>query len=116
MLLTRYHAPDTAEGSMLRLTDCLLLRFDQRCRSRFTAVTNHSECRPIFSFPVGCGSETGLPIKHRQQRVWWRLSPALMSQFIASLVTHPLHALLRAAYHLGNVITDLELLRWLSAA
>lgn len=106
MLLTRYHAPDTAEGSVLRPTDCLLLRFDQRCRSRFTAVTTTQKVQAHILLP------RGLVIRNR----------ALLStdnnesvEVVAAdeplyrvLATHP-HALLRAAYHLGNRHVRLEL-------
>ena len=106
MLLTHYHPPESAEARGLRPSDCLLLRFDQRCRSRFTAITTTRNVQVRILLP------RGLVIRNR----------ALLStdnnesvEVVAAdeplyrvLATHP-HALLRAAYHLGNSHVRLEL-------
>ncbi len=106
MLLTDYHAPSDGSGSELAPTDCLLLRFDQRCRSRFTSVTTTQQ-RPVnVLLPRGIVIRHGGLLTNTAGDCLEVL--AADEKLLRVGATDP-HALLRAAYHLGNRHVKLEI-------
>jgi urease accessory protein len=105
MLLTDYHAPSDGSGSELAPTDCLLLRFDQRCRSRFGAVTTTQQKSINVLLPRGIVIRHGGLLTNAAGDCLEVI--AADETLLRVRATDP-HALLRAAYHLGNRHVKLE--------
>lgn len=105
MLLTDYHPPSNGTEPGLVPTDCLLLRFDQRCRSRFSSVTTTQQ-RPVnVLLPRGIVIRHGGFLTNATGDCLEVL--AADEKLLRVSATDP-HALLRAAYHLGNRHVKLE--------
>lgn len=105
MLLTQHHALGAESSDSLEPTDCLLLRFDQRCRSRFTAVTTTQNIQVNVLLPRGLVIRDGALLSNEANQCVEVVAADEPLYRVSS--THP-HALLRAAYHLGNRHVRLE--------
>ncbi len=99
MLLTIYHPPEVPTQAVLQPTDCLYLRFDQRCRSRFTASTTTSGMQVNVLVPRGTVIRNGGLLANEAGDC---LEVVSADESLYRVTASAPHALLRAAYHLGN--------------
>lgn len=99
MLLTIYYPPDSEELQSLQPSDCLLLRFDQRCRSRFSAVTTTSASQVNVLMPRGTIIRNGGLLCNEAGDCIEIISSEEPLYRVHAKCSQ---ALLRAAYHLGN--------------
>lgn len=105
MLLTRYLAPRSPETGLMAPTDCLLLRFDQRCRSRFNAVTTTHQSPVSVLLPRGLTIRNGALLTNEAGDC---IEVVAADEPVYRVTATNPHALLRAAYHLGNRHVRLE--------
>jgi urease accessory protein len=105
MLLTDYHPPSNGPASELVPTDCLLLRFDQRCRSRFSSVTTTQQEPVNVLLPRGHVIRHGGLLTNVEGDC---IEVIAADETLLRVSAQDPHALLRAAYHLGNRHVKLE--------
>jgi urease accessory protein len=105
MLLTRYHSPQDFQKVPVQPTDCLVLRFDQRCRSRFSAITTTQKTSVHVLLSRGLVIQNGALLTNEAGDCIEVIAADEMLYRITAVTSH---ALLRAAYHLGNRHVRLE--------
>jgi urease accessory protein len=99
VLLTIYHPPGVPTQTVLQPTDCLYLRFDQRCRSRFAVSTTTSGIQVNVLVPRGTVIRNGGLLTNEAGDC---LEVISADEPLYRVTASTPHALLRAAYHLGN--------------
>lgn len=105
MLLTRYHPPHCSAVQVPEPSDCLLLRFDQRSRSRFSALTTTRQTPVSVLLPRGLVIRGGALLSNETGDC---IEVIAADEPLYRVTASDSHALLRAAYHLGNRHVRLE--------
>lgn len=105
MLLTRYHSPQDLKKLAILPTDCLVLRFDQRCRSRFSSVTTTQKTKVQILLSRGIVIRHGAVLTNEAGDC---IEVIAEDESLFRVTAATPHALLRAAYHLGNRHVRLE--------
>jgi urease accessory protein len=106
MIFTRYHAPQDLRSLPIQPTDCLLLRFDQRCRSRFSAITTTKQAKVHVLLARGVVIQNGAFLTNESGDC---VEVIAADEKLYRVTAENPHALLRAAYHLGNRHVRLEI-------
>ncbi|MCB0104332.1 MAG: urease accessory protein UreE [Caldilineaceae bacterium] len=105
MLLTRYDPPDQITDGPYRPSDSLSLRFDQRCKSRFAAVTTTQQSKVTVVLPRGLVLRNGGRLSNKDGDC---LEVLAAHETLYRVTAKNPHDLLRATYHLGNRHVRLE--------